>query len=148
MPESESGIASESGCAVGAGFLVAVGQDFSRARIGVRRLLDAPVHDERVVGELTLGPQMFLARRFALRVVVDDFPRDFPVAVVAVRHFPAGEIQPGEERDEAIRRLRDFLRFRIRRRQLAEADVAELTLRAFAFEHEVAFARRRAGGDR
>src|SRR5262249_3757702 len=50
------------------------------------------------------GPEVLvlLILGFAERVVIDHAVQDFPVAVVAFRNGPAGEILAVEERDEAV----------------------------------------------
>ena len=79
----------------------AVGQDVGNIAIGIRRFLDAPVHMQLEVAELTLQPEALVSRGLALGIVVDGTVHDLPVPAIPLRHLPPGEVVPVEKRSVA-----------------------------------------------
>ena len=84
----------------------AVRQDVGDVRVGVRRLLDAPIDPKDEVAKGLFGPEALVAGGLALGVVVDDAVDHLPVPAVAGRHLPAGQVLAVEEGHEPLGRLR------------------------------------------
>src|SRR5206468_6312905 len=63
---------------------------------------DPPVNAEHEVAELLLGPEALVSGGLAAGVDVDYPAHDLPMAIVAGRDLPAGEVAAVEERDEAV----------------------------------------------
>ena len=88
---------------VGVALVPSIGHDDLHVLADEGRLLDAPVDLQLKVLEGLLGPEV-LVLGLAARVVVDHAVHDLPVAAIALRNFPAGQILAVEKGDETLGR--------------------------------------------
>jgi len=100
MPESESGNAKCSSLPAMSRACVP-SEDVHHVGIHEGRCLDAPVNLEHEIAQLAIAPKGLVTLGFARGVVVNDAVHHFPVAVVAIRHLPAGEVLAVKQGGEA-----------------------------------------------
>ena len=70
------------------------GKIYGNVLVDERCFLEPPVELQDEVAIFAVAPERFVALGLAAGVVIDDAIDDFPVAVVALGHFPAGQILP------------------------------------------------------
>ncbi len=83
----------------------AIRQDVGNILVEERRLFEPPIHLQDEIAVLAFAPERLVARSFALGIIVDDPIDDLPVAVIAGRYFPPGQVLTIKERDKILGRL-------------------------------------------
>ena len=105
-PESASGSASRSSLPADVPGMGAVRQNVGNVLVDEGRLLEPPIKLQDEVAVFALAPERLVALRFAAGVIIDDAIDDLPVAVVALGHFPAGQVLAVEKGNKALGRGR------------------------------------------
>ena len=66
--------------------------------------LSPPVQLQDEVAVFAVAPERLVPGGLAAGIVIDDAIDDFPVAVIAVGHFPAGQVLAVEKRHKPVGR--------------------------------------------